>query len=405
MKGGHSPRFCDRSWTVRERYRRLAAASLLSLLTACSAGVNDELATTVTPYPVRSPVVVDRSTPGTPNVAVGAAIATGEAATLGGQLAAAAAAFDVAIGADPSNLDALLGRAIVRARAGDLVGARSDADAAVAAAAARPAPYLARADVARRRADFASADADYGKVIALDPANVDAFVGRGEVALLVAQGEPARYQEALDHFTRALALAPESSTARLGRARVFLDRAAFRGDAADLDRATIELDALAAGVGGEAVGLLRARLLAARGDLTAARRLLDAPVVRRLDDRGAPPNERESTRAVVASAAREWDAAATAAAAAIAADPASWEAYRVLANAHLRRGDAPAALAASDAILSRWTDDGPSLYLRGTALLALGRPAEGRAALEAARQRLAASPVYQARIAQALTAE
>lgn len=390
------------------RHRRLAAGLLLPLLTvltACSAGVNDDLTTTVTPYPVRSPIGVTRPQSGTPNPAVGAAIATGAAAARGGDLAAAAASFDVAIGADPSDLEARLGRAVVRAKAGDAPGARSDADAAVALAPARPEAYLIRADVARRRADFDAADEDYERAIALDPANVDAFVGRGEVALLVAQGEPGRYQRALDDFTRALALDPGSIRARLGRARVFLDRAAFRGDAGDLDRAATELDALPVGVGGEAVGPIRARLLAARGELAEARRLVEAPVVRRLDEPRAPASERESARAVVASVAREWDAAVSAATAAIVADPASWDAYRLLANAHLRRGDAAAALAASDTILAHWTDDGPSLYLRGRALVALGRPAEGRAALEAARRRLPDSPVYRARIAQALAGD
>lgn len=376
----------------------------LSLLSACSAGVNDELAATVTPYPVRSPVNEVRSEVGTPNVAVDLAISTAEAAALRGGATAAVAAFDVAVGTDPSNVEARLGRAVARARAGDPGGARSDADAAVALSPDRAEPYLIRADVARRRADFDSAGDDYRRAIALDPANTTAFVGRGEVALLVAQGELAHYQRALDDFTRALALDPGSVTARLGRARVFVDRSAFRGDAADLDRASVELEALSAGMGGEVATLVRARLLAARGDLDGARRLLDAPVVRRIDEAGAATEEREGARAAVALATREWDAAATAAAAAIAADPASWEAHRTLANAHLRRGDAAAALAASDAILARWTDDGPSLYLRGAALLALGRSTEAREALDSARRRLAASPVYQARIAQLLAA-
>lgn len=404
MKLGPSLHAGERSSTIRDRYRWPAAVLLLCLLMACSAGVNDELAATMTPYPVRSRVDADRSVVATPNVVVELAISTAEAAARGGDAAASAATFDVAVGADPSNVEARLGRALARARAGDPDGARLDADAAVVMAPDRPGPYLTRAAVARRRADFASAGDDYRKAIALDPANTNAFVGRGEVALLVAQGEPGRYQGALDDFTRALALDPGSVAARLGRARVFADRAAFRGDAADLDRATIELEALPAGTGGESATLVRARLLAARGDHDGARRVLDAPVVRRIDETGAATGERDSARAAVAVAANDWDAAVAAAAAAIAADPASWEAHRTLANAHLRRGDPAAALAASDAILARWTDDGPSLYLRGAALRALDRPTEARAALESARRRLAASPVYQARISQLETA-
>jgi tetratricopeptide (TPR) repeat protein len=111
--------------------------------------------------------------------------------------------------------------------------------------------------------------------------------------------------------------------------------------------------------------------------------------------------ERLSARAAVALAARDWDAAASAANAAVAADPAAWEAHRTLTQAELGRGDPAAALAAADRLLAAWPDDGPALYLRGLALQRLGRSAEARAALDLARQRLASSPVYQARIAQA----
>lgn len=403
MKPGRAPRVGDWLWTRRERCRRLPAVLLLPLLCGCTAGVNDELTATVTPYPVRSPAAAATPPIAEPSPSVGLAIAAAEAAALRGDLAAADAAFDLAVKADSSNLDALLGRAVVRAKRGDSLGARSDADAAVALAPDRPVSFLARADVARRRADFAAAREDYGTAIALDPANAAAFVGRGEVENWLAQGAHDRYRNALEDFTRALALDPESLPARLGRARVFLDRAAFGGDPVDLDRATTELDAVPVGVAGEAVGLLRARLLAARGDLEEARRLLDAPVVRRLDASRASPEERLIARAVVAAAAREWDAAAATAAAALAANPSAWECHRLLADAELRRGDALAALAAADAILDRWTDDGPSLYLRGMALLALGRTEDARVALATARERLVASPVYQARIAQALS--
>ena len=53
-------------------------------------------------------------------------------------------------------------------------------------------------------------------------------------------------------------------------------------------------------------------------------------------------------------------------------------------------------------LLARWPEAGPGLYLRGVALLRLGRAEAGQAALTEARERLADSPVYQARIAQAL---
>ena len=146
--------------------------------------------------------------------------------------------------------------------------------------------------------------------------------------------------------------------------------------------------------------LLRATVLASSGDVEAAKRILEAPLVTTTLDMPADLATRATTRAIVMLAGREWDAAAQDASVAVQADPTRWEAHRALAQAELGRGNPEAALAAAQSLLARWPNDGPALYLRAAALLELGREDEGRSSLTAAAERLALSPVYQARIAQ-----
>ena len=373
-EGVTAPRPChsgDSSFSgrIEHFWRRWLLLFAAVALIGCDAGVNQELLATSTPYPIRTPVAATL-TAASPEADVVDALATGEAALAAGDLGDAEAAYDRAILAAPERLDA----------------------------------YLARAEVGERQAEFEAAAADYGRVIALEPGKVEAYVGRGNLAVLEAQGDLARYQAALDDFNRALALDAENQAARLGRARLFLDRAAFRGDPTDLERAMAELDALGERAASPAANLLRARVLAARGDVAGARDVLAAPVISATSDVRVDEADRAAARAVVAVAGREWAEAATAAKAALRADPSRWEAYRLLAEAELGRGDAAAALSAAERLLARWPDDGPGLYLRGVALVELGRTGEAEEALAAARDRLSTSPVYQARIAQALQA-
>ena len=286
--------------------------------------------------------------------------------------------------------------------AGDLDVAEAAYDRSIRAAPEQLYAYLARAQVGERQAEFEAAAADYGRVIALEPGNVEAYIGRGNLAVLQAQGDLARYQAALDDFNRALALDAENQAARLGRAGLFLDRAAFRGDPTDLERALTELDALGGRAASPAANLLRARVLAARGDVAGAWDVLAAPVISATTDVRVGVADREAARAAVAVAGREWAEAAMAAEAALRADPRRWEAYRLLAEAELGGGDAAAALSSAERLLARWPEDGASLVLRGLALIELGRREEAEEALATARDRLKASPVYQARIAQVL---
>ncbi len=105
---------------------------------------------------------------------------------------------------------------------------------------------------------------------------------------------------------------------------------------------------------------------------------------------------------MVALEAGDWVTAEREARAAIGVDPFLWDARRVLARAHLGHGDGLAALATLDDLLTALPEDGEALYLRGVALTSLRRGEEARRVLEAARDALPASPVYQARIAEAL---
>jgi tetratricopeptide (TPR) repeat protein len=372
---------------------RLPLVALGFLLVGCRAGVNEELVATPTANTVGSPAASSRiATP---------AIPTAEAALRAGRFATAEAAFTDALAAGPDDADALAGRANARVALGDLSGAEADLNEALRLDPDRADLLIARTDLATRRGDLAAAEADLARAISADPGNAEAFVRRANVARFRAQGDPARYQAALDDLGRALALDPESIAARLERVRVLLDRAAFRGDPADLERALAELDALPAGRGGEAGVLLRAGVLAAQGRVEEAQRLLGAPVVRSAADPPTSEAERSLVRAAVALAARDWSTAVTAARAAVETDETAWEAHRILAEAQIRAGDPAAALASAERLLAARPEDGPGFYLRGVALLQLGRRDEARRSFEAARARLAASPVYLARITQA----
>lgn len=352
----------------------------------------------MTAAPIRSPVSVP--TPAA-DEAVTSALATAGAAMDAGRFDPAEVAFGRALEVAPDAVDALAGRAAARLALGDIAGAGSDLDAALTLAPGRADLYLARADLARRRADFPAAEADYGRAIRLDPGNAAAFVSRADLLRLTAQGDAARYQAALDDLGRAQALAADYPAPRIARARLLTDRAAFSGDPVDLDRALAELDTLPAGRGGELAALVRARILAAQGKGDDAARLLDAPVVGSVSDPPASEAARLAARAAVALAHRDWEGAISSARGAVAADPAEWDAHRTLAEALLASGQADTALAAAERLLAAWPDDGPGLFLRAAALARLGRFDEARPPLDAARRRLASSPVYLARIVQA----
>lgn len=371
---------------------------VVGVLTGCSAGVNQDLAATATPYLVRSPVAagspVGRLTGGRVDVA------TASAALAAGDVAAAEDRYATAIAGVPNDAVARTGRADARVAAGDLLGALEDLDAAVAAHPGQANLLARRAEVLTGLGRYADAAADLEAALAADPAAVEVHLARARLELATAGRLPGGFQAALDALARAAAMAPGSPGVELGRAAAYVERAALGGDPADWERALAEVDALAEGAGRPVAVALRARALAGRGDPDGARSALDAVATGRLT-----PAERallDAARAEVAIEGEDWDGAVRAAAAAIAADGYRWDAHRALSAAELGRGRAAEALGAADVLLGRLPDDGRGLYLRGAALAAQGRVAEARASFEAAQRALVGSTVYAARIAGAL---
>jgi tetratricopeptide (TPR) repeat protein len=381
------------------RVRRAVLGLLVvGVLAGCSAGVNQDLAATATPYAIRSPVVA--ASPVGRLTGARVDLATASAALAAGDVAAAEDRYATAIAGAPSDAAARTGRAAVRVASGDLLGALEDLDAAVAARPGQADLLVRRAEVLTGLGRYADAAKDLDAALAADPAAVEVYLARARLELATAGRQPGGFQAALDALARAAAMAPGSAEVELGRAAAYVERAVLGGDPADWDRALAELDALAEGAGRPVAVALRARALAGRGDLEDARSALDAVSAGRL-----VPAERallDAARAEVAIAGEDWDGAVRAAAAAIAADGYRWDAHRALSAAELGRGRAAEAQAAADVLLGRLPDDGRGLYLRGAALAALGREAEARAAFEAAQRALAGSAVYAARIAGAV---
>ena len=258
---------------------------------------------------------------------------------------------------------------------------------------------LATGEAGRRAGEPAAATA-FSQAIARDPSLVAAFLGRGMATMAQAQGELATYQRALDDFNRALSLDAASVQARLGRARVYLDRFQFRGDSADLERARTDLDVVIAAGSSEEANLLLARFHIAAGQLEDAIRLIEAPVVRRIDESAVSDEERAITRASLYLSSRQTSEAIDAGSTAIEVSPEAVDGYRLLAEAHLQNNDPEQALEVVDELLARHPDDGPGLFLRAAALARLGRASDAETAIAVARDRLAASPVYLARITQ-----
>jgi tetratricopeptide (TPR) repeat protein len=351
---------------------------------------------------VRSPVAVATTAGGTADGASHAA--TAEAAVAAGDWAAAEPSYDRALLRDPTNLSHLIGRAEVRLVRGDLAGARADLEAVLALEPNEAVAFRERAALRLRFGDATGAEGDYTQALALDPGDAAAMAGRGEALVAMAAGDRLLYDRAMADFTRAVALGPALVLARLGPALVFADRAEFGGDPADWQRAAAELDALR-GTPVESeprFASLEARVLLALGRAEEAGTRLASAL--ETTSTGVELGRLRAAEAEVALAANRWDEAAAAAAGAVAADPMSWDGRRARTRAELGRAEFDAALTAAEELLRLLPGDGRTLYLQGLALAALGRAEAAREVLEAAGTRLAASPVYRARIAVAIDA-
>ena len=395
----------SRSRAIRHRVhagrRGVLVMAVVVITAGCSASVNDDLVGTPTPDPLRAQVVGSSSPVGSPTLAT--PLARVRTSLDRGDLPGAAAAAATAVALAPDDPDALAARAEVRFRSGDLDGARGDLNRAVNRSPRRADLLIRRARVEVALGEMDAALADDGAAIARDPGLIEAFIHRATVRALIAQGMPSAYQAALDDANRALALDPESWSARIALARVYLARAAFRGDPADLGHALVELEKVRGGSGGPTAALIGAQLLAIRGDVEGAHSQRDDAL------EGVPlPGPRAPaiadiafTDATIAFAEHDWERAAASAKEALIADPERWDARVLLAESLLGAKDDPAALGAADLIRDRWPEHGVGWYLRGVALTRLGDSPAARVALERARALLAASPVYLARIGQA----
>ncbi len=412
-RGAHNGRMI-RSWRIAVdpacgsvtgwAWRWVPPLAIAIVLAGCSSSVNEALIPSPSPYPVRSPVIPDELI-GVLEIPPAGPAATGAAALRRGSAADAEAAFSTVIAATPagtSTADAYLGRARARDLAGDLRGALVDLNEAVRLAPDRGDLLLLRGGIQTQLGAAEAARADFGAVIRLDPGAAAAYEGRALVEIWTAKGDPERYQAALDDFKRAIALDPALVIARVGPAFVYADRATFRGDPADRGQALRALDAVPELAGEPRVAALRARILAETGDAPGAERALTAARAAASGSPRALQATVDLATSVVTGEAGDWTTAESAARAGIAADPLLWDAWRALARAQLGRGDALGAVATLDGLLRALPEDGESHYLRGIALTTLQRGEEARRDLEAAREALPASPVYQARIAEAL---
>lgn len=369
------------------------------LLAGCSVGVNQQLLDTPTPS-AKTTSDAEATVDATPSDDGSVALVTADAAFRSGDFEGAEQTVATVLALDPRDVDARALRAQARRRQGDVAGAVSDLGTATALAPERIDLVLAQGQVAAERPDFSVALDAFTRAVRMNPGDADAYVGRAMVHLVQAQGDLQSYQAALDDLNRAIALDPSHSTASIGRAQVYFDRAIYRGSPDDLRRTLDILDGLAQGAASEAATLLRARALVQSGDPDSAAEMLERPVIADREVTPVGPGAKALARAEIALANDDADTAATAAMAAISADPAAWSAYYLLAEAELRRGGSAAASRATESLLDRWPENGRALYLQGAALIAAGQIAEGERTLTLARGQLRSSPVYLARIEQ-----
>lgn len=373
----------------------LLAALVVIVVSGCSGSVNEDLQATPTPYPLPSPGGASPAPEASPIPAVATALAAIEAGNAGRALVAA----ETAVATMPDDPELLRVRSRARLETGDREGAWADIERAIELAPERADLLVQRAELALRRGDPASALRDYDGAIAAEPGLVEAFVGRGRVQVSLATGDNARYGRALDDFNRALALDSGFVPARVARVEAYLDRFAFRGDPADLERAQREVDGIPDDELAR-IAFVRARLLVPAGDLAGARSAMAAAPLPSAGEAVSVAAERALADGEIAIAARAWQVAISAATTAVERSPWRREAYRALAEAQLGAGDAVAALATADRLLAVYPADGTGHFLRGRALQHLNRPDEAAAALAEAARRLATSPVYLARIEQ-----
>ncbi|MBA2753029.1 MAG: tetratricopeptide repeat protein [Chloroflexia bacterium] len=354
-------------------------------LAGCSAAVNDDRAGTETPYPIRTVAAGASPSPGGVTIFAVTRDRAGEAI------------LSTAIAAGPADPGLLRQRAAIRVALLDLDGAIADLDAAMALGTPIASVLLDRGVVLFRRGAWDRALADFDAAIRLQPGLGDAYVGRALARSAMANGEPQAYRAALDDLTLAQATADPPTSIPAARARILLDRHAFRGDPADL--ASVVQGFRAEPPAGTAEIVVAVEALARSGDLPGAEALLaSAADVTSPEERGSLA----LASAHIGQAAGDTARFTAQAREALAADPWSWRASRSRVEASLAAGRAEDARDLATTALGRHPDDPVLLFLLGRALIDTGEGNAARERLALAARALGASPVYVARITEAL---
>ena len=290
-----------------------------------------------------------------------------------GAYAEALAAFDRAVAQDPlvapppaaAVVPLSAGRAALRA--GDLRAALAQLEAAVAAApdAAEPRRVLAFALDADDRSDDAVEQLQ--QAVRLDPTDERARLALGRT--LASAGRAAMAERA---YRDTLAAMPMSAQSHFELGRLY-DAAGRHRDAADAFAASTAVTPI---LGEERVHELAGRALVADADFDGAIQAF----TRRVE---VSPNHAPAHRALAETylqLGRDDEALAELTAAAL-IEPADALAHAVRAQLHLRSGRYQDAAGAAQAALARDGANPTALYALGTALLRLGRAAEGDDAL------------------------
>gem|GEM_PF-3470173 len=367
---------------------RLAVTiTVILALIGCSAGVNDDRAGTETPYPIRTVPAGGGATPSPAGITISAVTRD----------RAGEAALSTAIAADPANAALLRQRAAVRVALADLGGAIADLDAASVLDPPNARALLARGEVLLRRGLWERALADLDAAIRQDPSLGDAYLARARTRSALARGDVAVYRAALDDLTLARATANTPAAIPVVRARVLLDRHTYRGDPADLaavvDGFRANPPAVPAGIA------VAAEALARSGDLAGAGSVLEtAPPATSPEDRASL----DLAAAMVAALGGDDDRAAEQVSAALVADPWSWPARRFQIEASLDAGRAEEARDRAKEVLVLLPDDPETVFLLGRALVATGEIEAAREQFDLTAELAPDSPVYRARIAEAL---
>jgi tetratricopeptide (TPR) repeat protein len=156
----------------------------------------------------------------------------GEARRMIGDLDAAVADQDQAIGLDPKYAGAYTNRGEARREKGDLDAAIADHDQAIRLNPKYVVAYIRRGNVKRDKGDVDAAIADYDQAIRIDPKSAMAYGNRGRV-----KRDKGDLDAAIVDFDQAIRIDPKMALVYSNRGAVKRDKGDFDGAIADFDQA------------------------------------------------------------------------------------------------------------------------------------------------------------------------